>query len=344
MEENTNLEQQVQDWFKSEIDELCDENGMIEQYWDYRDEETLEENLPDLIKDYDGNESLIDYIVDTLQEDWMDWGMETESGLAIRIKEDANQIEDETLKNAVLETIEDDIWDAMYNAGYNGVDDGIREHLEAMDVNVNLSLATANELNYDMSSMIICFGTDYMVPEYEMIDASYLDNAITYLVNQQGHSLKDLYDDLLGGKNGGTLIHSVSEELANNPAEATSSLTVLVNIPLGQYNSLMSNDGVVTVDEKTEIGIYNSWIGSGSIFRISLEKPFSFPTSMIYRVDLDNVTESGNYSVGDCYGTMNDDRKGNITFGSGDVAQMEDLESIANYVKETYGKEDNEDE
>ena len=94
MEKNTNIEQQVQDWFKVEIDELCDENGMIEQYWDYKDEETLEENLPDLIKDYDGNGSLIDYIADTLQEDWMDWGMETESGLAIRIKEDAEQIQD----------------------------------------------------------------------------------------------------------------------------------------------------------------------------------------------------------------------------------------------------------
>lgn len=343
MEESTNLEQQVNDWFKNEIDELCNDNNMIEANWDYRDTEALEENVYNIVKDFDGNGNLLDYIVDTLQEDWMDWGMEIESDLAIKIKDDANQIEDEILKNAVLETIEEDIWDAMYNAGYNGVDDGIREHLEAMNVNVNLSLATANELNYDMSSMIICFGTDYMVPEYEMIDASYLDNAITYLVNQQGHSLKDLYDDLLGGKNGGTLIHSVSEELANNPAEATSSLTVLVNIPLGQYNSLMSNDGVVTVDEKTEIGIYNSWIGGGSTFGISLEKPFSFSTSMIYRVDLDNVTESGNYSVGDCYGTMNDERSGNISFG-GNVAQMEDLESIANYVKETYGKEDNGDE
>lgn len=344
MEENTNIEQQVQDWFKSEIDELCDENGMIEQYWDYRDEETLEENLPDLIKDYDGNGSLIDYIVDTLQEDWMDWGMETESGLATRIKEDAEQIQDETLRNAVLEAIEDDIWDNMYNAGYNGVNDGIRDHLENLDVNVNITLATANEANYDMSSIIIAFGTDYLSPEYEMIDASYLDNALTYLVNQQGHSIKELYDDILGGINNNSFIHSVATEVGNNPAEATTGLTVLVHIPLGVYDKLKASEGTITVDTSTEIGLYNSWIGGGSVFEISLEKPFTFPTSMVSSVDLDNVTYQGNYSVGDCYGTMNDDRKGNITFGSGDVAQMEDLESIANYVKETYGKEDNEDE
>ena len=86
------------------------------------------------------------------------------------------QIQDETLRNAVLEAVEDDIWDNMYNAGYNGVNDGIRDHLENLDVNVNITLATANEANYDMSSIIIAFGTDYLSPEYEMIDASYLDN------------------------------------------------------------------------------------------------------------------------------------------------------------------------
>lgn len=336
---NVDIEQQVNDWFKSEIEKYCDSNGMIEANWDYQDVEALENNLPDLMEGFEGG-NLIDYITEQVHDEWMDWNIDVEDSLASAIIEDVNEIKDENLRDAVSSALEDDMWDILYKNGFNGVDDGIKEHLENLKINVNITLATANELNYDMSSIIVSFGTDYLSPEYEMVDATYLDNAITYLVNQQGYSIKDLYDVLLGNADGGTFLNSVAREIENNPAEATTGLTILVNVSLDDYGKILSNEGSITVSESTEIGLYNSWIGGGSVFEIKLDKPFTFPASMAFKADYDNLTGQGSYSVGDCYGTMNDSRSGNITFDGESAIQLEDLDSVVEYVENKYGKEE----
>ena len=343
--EDKNLENAMTNWLSEEVKKHCNANGMVETYWDYQDRDALYDEVKKYTKDFEGGD-LIEFIADNMREEswYLDWCDEYEDSLFADIKTDASSIEDEELKNYVVNKLEDldysDLRDELEVAGYNGVDDGIESELKDVKVNVNLTLATGNEANYDMSSIITCFGTDYMPIEFDSLDEAYLDNALTYLIHQQGHTLREFYDSYLGNADGGRLLNSICNEVDNNPAEATCGLTVLVSVSLGEYNMLLSDGGNIEVSADTELGLYNSWIGSGSLFEISLEKPFVFPTSMILHADFDDVTGTGAYSVGDTYGTMGDTRKGTVTKGGTASTISEDLNEVADYVRATYGKEE----
>ena len=340
MEEN-NMEQAMTTWLSEEVKKYCNADGMIETYWDYQDREALNDEIKRYAADFEGGD-LIEHIADSMREEnwYLNWCDEYEDDFFAGIKNDAPTIEDEELRNYIVDRLENmdytDLRDELEVAGYNGVDDGIESELKDVKVNVNLTLATDNEANYDMSSIITCFGTDYLPVEFDSLDASHLDNALTYLIHQQGHTLKEFYDCLLGDKDGGKLLKSIGTEVNNNPAEATCGLTVLVSVSLGEYSAILSKEGSIEVSADTEVGLYNSWIGGGSVFEISLEKPFVFPASMVSHADLDDITGTGAYSVGDTYGTMGEDRKGTIKKG-GEVSVVdEDLEAVADYVRATY--------
>ena len=340
MEEN-NMEQAMTTWLSEEVKKYCNADGMIETYWDYQDREALNDEIKRYAADFEGGD-LIEHIADSMREEnwYLNWCDEYEDDFFAGIKNDAPTIEDEELRNYIVDRLENmdytDLRDELEVAGYNGVDDGIESELKDVKVNVNLTLATDNEANYDMSSIITCFGTDYLPIEFDSLDASHLDNALTYLIHQQGHTLKEYYDSYLGNADGGKLLKSIGTEVNNNPAEATCGLTVLVSVSLGEYSAILSKEGSIEVSADTEVGLYNSWIGGGSVFEISLEKPFVFPASMVSHADLDDITGTGAYSVGDTYGTMGEDRKGTIKKG-GEVSVVdEDLEAVADYVRATY--------
>lgn len=340
MEEN-NMEQAMTTWLSEEVKKYCNADGMIETYWDYQDREALNDEIKRYAADFEGGD-LIEHIADNMREEnwYLNWCDEYEDDFFAGIRNDAPTIEDEELRNYVVDRLENmdytDLRDELEVAGYNGVDDGIESELKDVKVNVNLTLATDNEANYDMSSIITCFGTDYLSIEFDSLDASHLDNALTYLIHQQGHTLKEYYDSYLGNADGGKLLKSIGTEVNNNPAEATCGLTVLVSIGLGEYSAILSKEGNIEVSADTEVGLYNSWIGGGSVFEISLEKPFVFPASMVLHADLDDVTGTGAYSVGDTYGTMGDDRTGTIKKGGEASVVDEDLEAVADYVRATY--------
>lgn len=339
--EDNDLEQAMKSWLSDEVKKYCNADGMIETYWDYDDRSALKDSIKNYMDDYEGG-NLTEYIADQMREEnwWLNWCDEYEDDFYAGIHNDIETIKDEALKSYVADKIGDmdytDLHDLLEEVGYNGIDDGIEEELRNLKLNVNLTLATDDEANYDMSSIITCFGTDYLQVEFDSLDAQHLDNALTYLVHQQGHTLKELYDAMLGGKEAGTFIKSVVEEIENDPAEATCGLTVLVSVGTDEYSAIISRDGNIEVSADTELGLYNSWIGGGSVLGIDLEKPFVFPASMVLHADFDDVTGSGNYSVGDCYGTMGEDRKGTVTRGGEASVQSEDLDAVADYVRATY--------
>ena len=340
MEEN-NMEQAMTNWLSEEVKKYCNADGMIETYWDYQDREALNDEIKRYAADFEGGD-LIEHIADQMRdENWyLNWCDEYEDDFFAGIRNDAPTIEDEELRNYVVDKLENmdytDLRDELEVAGYNGVDDGIESELKNVKVNVNLTLATDNEANYDMSSIITCFGTDYLPVEFDSLDASHLDNALTYLIHQQGHTLKEFYDSYLGNADGGKLLKSIGAEVDNNPAEATCGLTVLVSVNMGEYGAILSNEGNIEVSADTELGLYNSWIGGGSVFEIALEKPFVFPASMVLHADLDDITGTGAYSVGDTYGTMGEDRSGTVKKGGEASVVNEDLDAVADYVRATY--------
>ena len=340
MEEN-NMEQAMTNWLSEEVKKYCNADGMIETYWDYQDREALNDEVKRYAADFEGGD-LIEHIADQMREEnwYLNWCDEYEDDFFAGIRNDAPTIEDEELRNYVVDRLENmdytDLRDELEVAGYNGVDDGIESELKNVKVNVNLTLATDDEANYDMSSIITCFGTDYLPVEFDSLDASHLDNALTYLIHQQGHTLKEFYDSYLGNADGGKLLKSIGAEVDNNPAEATCGLTVLVSVNMGEYGAILSNEGNIEVSADTELGLYNSWIGGGSVFEIALEKPFVFPASMVLHADLDDITGTGAYSVGDTYGTMGEDRKGTVKKGGEASVVNEDLDAVADYVRATY--------
>lgn len=343
MENDTkNMEELYAEFLKDEIAKYC-VDGTYEMTWDSQDKDALRDELPSMIADYNGEDNLISYLSDRLIQNYMDDGWFVEDNLYNKISADAKHLSNKELSDYIEERMSAvDFWDDMTENGYKGVDLGLEYILSQMEFVVDIFIATLNEQNYDLGSIISSFGSDYLQPELDYIDGTYLDNGITYLVNQQGHSVMELYDDLYGEDSSNTFIRSVADELGNNPAEATCCLTAVVGVSGEQFAQLvnMSKSGVGSVEFPvgTALGIFNDWIGGGSLFEIKLEKPFDVPASYILKVKSDNDSSAGAYSVADVYGGDISTENANIKIKSGaSEFAMEDLDEVLSNVKAKYG-------
>lgn len=149
-------------------------------------------------------------------------GEAQESQLYVSILDDLNDAPDEVRACWDEST---GIWDDLYEAGYTGIDMNLDDLLSRSSFNVNLFFATETEKNFDMGSIVDSFGNDYREPRLEDIDAESLDNALSYLVNQQGHSVEEVF-----GNPDNAFIHSIREEIDENSSEAMSELCALVRM------------------------------------------------------------------------------------------------------------------
>lgn len=342
-ETSSNIEQRYNDFLKKEIQEYCNTNGQYEMYWDYRDEQEYAEGLPNLLAGYDGDD-IIAYLYEQMDENFIDSGYFPEDDFTNAIWNDLKNEDDELQDYFNEKWNNDEVMDDLYNNGYDGVDYGLSDVLKNIRIPVNIIVAPYNEQNYDMGSIIASFGSDYLpATNGKDLEPEYLDNGITYLVHQQGHSLKELFDDIYGDNSENKFIRSVVAEIHNNPAEAMSGLTVLAKVSVTTYADLIKamnqKSGYIEVPTSANIGIFNPWVGTGSIFEIELEKPFVFSGNEIQAVQLDDVSGSGYYSVSDVYGGYSRDTDITFTSEAPDLYQ-EDLEEVMQYVAEKYGNEE----
>lgn len=346
-ETNSNIEQRYNDFLKKEIQEYCNADGRYEMYWDYRDEQEYAEGLPKLLADFDGDD-IVSYLYEQMEENFIDGGYFPEDDFTNAIWEDIKKEDEELQEYFSNKWDNDEVMDDLYNNGYDGVDYGLEDVLKSIRIPVNIIIAPYNEQNYDMGSIISAFGSDYLpATNGKDLEADYLDNGITYLVHQQGHSLKELFDDIYGKKSDNKFIRSVVAEIHNNPAEAMSGLTVLAKVSVTTYADLIkamnNKSGYVEVSTDAPIGIFNPWIGTGSIFEIELEKPFVFSGNEIQAVQLDDVSGSGYYSVSDVYGGYS--RNNDVTFtNEAPELYQEDLEEVMQYVADNYGNVNNDED
>ena len=342
----TDIQVRYNDFLKKEIEEYC-VNGSYELSWDYDDIDTLADNIDKYIADYDGTDDFKSYITDVLTNEFLDNGYFPEDNLETAIRNDIDTLNDDELNNYFNERVDNNqFWDDMYDNGYDGVDYQLDDILNRLDVSVNIMIAPYNEQNYDMGSIITAFGSDYLTAsDGTDIEPEYLDNGITYLVHQQGHTLKELFDAIYGKPSDNKFIKSVVQEINNNPAEAMSGLTVLTKINVLTYGNLLqakkNNSSYVEVPVDTYVGIFNPWIGTGSLFEIELEKPFIFSAGDILNASLDSVTGSGFYSVGDVYGGFSRDTGLSFVDTAPELVQ-EDLQEVLQYVANEYGGGNNE--
>ena len=161
------------------------------------------------------------------------------------------------------------------------------------------------------------------------------DNALMWLIEQQGYTLDDLkkvheeymdyfYEDNVPKKEAlgqepwdqfknthSRFLTSVCQELENQ-TYSMGCLTVLVRSSLEEYCDLFERDynskellpKDIIISKDAELGIFNPWNGSGSVLEIELEKDLVLPNSLIFDSQIEGVKPDFTYTVDNVYGLV----------------------------------------
>lgn len=336
---DSTLEQQWFDFLKQQIEQYCNENKQFEIYWDYRD--TLDpQQVVDAVNTAVGEGSTPEAVLsDTLFE--MNYDYEDNFYDEIR-----SNVPDELMEYA----LDRDLYEDLYKAGYNGLDMNIQELLDRTNLKVNILFATPAEKNSDMSSLIKCYGS-YRSPDFENITETDLDNCMTYLIHQQGHSIKEYYECLLDNPSGfgfdhkSTFIESCVDDCVNNSSEAMSVITALVSLTAEQYYTLIQNVNTwgdnITINKDAYTGTFNPWGGSGGL-SIELEKDMIIPTAYIYKVQVEGA-DNVDSTVDDVFGLVVSAWDGNMSYGGTPELYQEDMSEVLEYIHSLANETDEEE-
>ena len=341
--EEEKAEKAVREFLRKEIAEYCDENGELPVYLrttydDYLKDHTFSE-IASAYQKYSDNyekgdkqcekETFPNFFDDYVRENIIfDRLIDEERELYDKIMEDAQ--EDDELYDMCEAIIPDfsDFIDIASAEGYNGTNYDISEIVDEYEINI--MFATKSEKNYDMGAIPAAFGSDR--PQ-----ESDFDNALVYLIHQQGHTVKEVMDamhDLVKIHDNAEswysnvfkkmeeysekgFAESVAFELYNDPDYGMTEVTALVSIKgmegLEVYDALVNNNGNVELSADTNIGLYNEWQGAGSMFEIHLDKPLVIPTEMVRHIQIEGgARKVGEYTVRNTYDKNGGAWKGEI--------------------------------
>lgn len=325
------------DWLRGEIEKWCDENGFFQMEWDYDDSIT-----PDQIIDAwehfegEGYASPLDYLEgELLKSPYVDAEDNFYGNYLLRDLDSAPDAVREGWDAA------QSIWDDLTEAGYQGIDLNINQLIRQSDFKVNVFFATEAEQNFDMGSIVDCFGNVCTEADIGRAEPVRLDNALSYLVNQQGHSVRELYGELVLNKpSDSALIGSIRCEIGENLSEAMSEVCALVHMEgeamFDFLNGMERNaDSIVLAKDSATMGIFNQWSGCGSALDIQLEKDAIFPFSMVRGFQIEGQPSvQWDYTVGDVYGLTSDCWKDCLTISDIPVKDpREDYDHVISQVK-----------
>lgn len=292
-------------WLHGKLGEHCNEDGAYEVYWDYDDFITPDQLIAAVDNwKSEGYTSPTDYLEATMYDAG---GLDYEAYLLDYIEDDLPHAPQAVLDYHLNERDGLLTWDDLYEAGYAGADMKLDYLLSRSSFNVNVFFTTEAEKNFDMGSIVNAFGNDYREPRLEDVDAGDLDNALSYLVNQQGHSVEEVY-----GNSDNTFIRSVREEIDENSSEAMSELCALVRMDGQQMLDFIekrdaAKDSLVLPKDYATMGIFNQWAGCGGMLDIQLEKDAVLPLSMVRDFQIEGVRDSDHrrgYTVNEVYGLV----------------------------------------
>lgn len=182
---------------------------------------------------------------------------------------------------------------------------------QKFQVNIMVDTGDGN-YDYTLNSVYPCWGS-------EMDDAINSKASIVWLSKSQGYGKRQMKQELRRGdvRNPQGYLPSLRQELANLPSHMAV-LTFLVEMSLeelielnkgirlqernGHFYDATKNPycGYITLDKRTETGLYDPWSGGGSVFEIQLEKDVHLPIRFIRSVLPDGG--DGRYSVESVYG------------------------------------------
>ncbi|MGJ0987958.1 hypothetical protein ACR76E_14620 [Thomasclavelia ramosa] len=292
-------------WLRDEVGWHCNSRGCYEAFWDYDDSVTPDQ-MAEACANYEeaGFASPLNYLDESIMEKPGFIGA-LENELISAITRDAATAPEGVGEQWVESG---DIWGDLESAGYEGIDANVEDLLSNSSFNVNVFFATEAEENFDMGSIVHAFGNDYREPRLEDVDAEDLDNALSYLVNQQGHSIAEVY-----GNGDNAFIRSVREEIDENSSEAMSELCALVRMDGQQMLDFIekqheATDSLVLPKDYATMGIFNQWAGCGGMLDIQLEKDAVLPLSMVREFQIEGVRGDtnlwGGYTVDEVYGLV----------------------------------------
>lgn len=183
------------------------------------------------------------------------------------------------------------------------------EELMAEKVQVNLLLGTDAERNFDFSCVAGMKGLneeDYLADEEK-------DNALTWLIGQQGHDLEEfkaVLRDLECLDTGscrclhGDFLASAAQELMDfNHVMGT--VTVLTEIPVASLPDLNAPGNTIVLDKGAEVGLFAPWVGGGSLFGVELEKELAIPTNLVFETQVEGI-QCDEYTVNRVYGLVDE--------------------------------------
>lgn len=329
-------ENKYMDWLKGEVGRLCNERGCYEVFWDYSDSISPDDVLVAWDRYKNEGFSSPEAALETMlyEDDGVVSG--TEFYLMQAIERDVLDASEE-----VQETFEasENRWDDLEQAGYNGVDLAIGDLLDRSEFKVNLILGTEEERNLDFSAIDSAYCYRENGDEIADVDADTLDNALSYLVNQQGHSVKEVYAGLEGSGPASPFVDSVVGEIEDG-SFGMSALTALATLKGEEVFRLLEardeGTGSIELSKDACVGIFEPWAGAGSTLGIELERDMCVPAGLVSGVQIEGmrkwqpkIDEQGrtrepacyvspegidrNWTVNDVYGLVNEAWSGSLS-------------------------------
>lgn len=287
----------------SSNDDYISPDSIMKAYNEYRE---LTEKKSILLKDY---ETFKSYLASELYAKYFwEWEADEEAELFECVSEHIETaVEGDEKLTEAWETLK-----ATYNPydilELGGLTDGIYTDTDAFLNNatyyINLMFAGNNERNVDLVSIYGLFMEDDTFKNADEF-ARYQDNALSYLIRQQGYTTADVFG-VSGQNDDSKFIGSVNSEL-DNTSNSMNELTFLTScngVELADLlDKIAKGEGYIEFPKQTETGLFNEWAGGGSVLEIELEKPAVFPADMVRNVQLEGAkTRLGEYTVDDVYG------------------------------------------
>lgn len=316
-----NSKQKYNNFLREEVNKYCNENGCYEIYFDYRDEispKYLLEEFENYQNDKKNYIKFKSYLTEKIYEDYY---YDYDYSLYDTIREDIYRTNDRDIIDEYLAT--EDFYEDLTSAGYKGINFDIKDLLRNSRLCVNVMFGTDKERNFDMGSIVSSYGNDYQTPfeDWSVNEEDY-DNALTYLIHQQGHTVKEVLSCLLHNPRGfndtDKFVDSVVNDIVNNSSEAMSELTALIELS-GEdittfFDTIAKGNSYLVFNEDTDIGIFNEWSGCGGLLEINLDKPFVIPADMVRGFQIEGAKKPYEYTVNEVYGLVGSCWKDTLTY------------------------------
>lgn len=319
-EEQTARKEEYIQLLKPMMANYLNTENCYELYWDYRDEYPAEKILEAYHKLSSEKTYEKNAFVCMLEDYIYEMNLSEDAKLLDMISKEITKHSDKGISELYDEFGLD--FDLLEEAGYNGIDVNLADLLRNTRLHVNVMFATKEEQNYDMSSIVTAFGS-WKTPCPN--DVKDFDNALTYLIHQQGHTVEDVYDCWFANSQGfpyehqTNFIESVVDDIVNNSSDGCSELCALIELTgwdiVTFFEAVLNNQGYIKFEKNTELGIFNEWSGCGGLLDIQLEKDFVVPVDMIRDIQIEGAgKENNNYTVNSVYGLIGSCWKDSFSF------------------------------